>query len=254
MAPWSSRRRRCAGLALALPVLGCDDDLLGATEEAVEGSGYEAVVEIINTNCVSCHSAAGASSFGNLDLETDPCGALVNMPASAYDGVLVQPGDHSSSVFWAKVDGSNYGTVMPPAGRMADGNVNIIAQWIDDGAECDPFGGADGSDGGSNSTYTMDRVQAEIFDVSCTVCHSGDAPSSGLDLSDGVARANLVEVWGAYDQVLVVPGDPDGSFLFQKMIATAPVDGHGDPMPPAGPLSTDAITLVFGWIYEGAAP
>ena len=65
---------------------------------------------------------------------------MVGVPASepSYGAaLLVDPGNHQDSVLWAKVeDNGEYGAVMPTAGKMGQANVDIIRDWIDDGASC----------------------------------------------------------------------------------------------------------------------
>ena len=122
---------------LLLGLAGCDDTLFGG-EEVVEGAGIDAVVAVFDGSCVSCHSDAGASSFGNLSLEGDPCdlvGAPANGPYTddAGDPVsLVQAGDSGASLIWHKVaDSGDYGGVMPTSGAMDQANIDIITDWID---------------------------------------------------------------------------------------------------------------------------
>ena len=51
-------------------------------------------------------------------------------------------------------------------------------------------------------------------------------------------------------QLLVKPGDPDNSVLFETMVGTS----CAVQMPPSGPyLGTDQIDLVRTWISNGAA-
>lgn len=53
----------------------------------------------------------------------------------------------------------------------------------------------------------------------------------------------------SYEGVMknVVPGNPEGSVLYQRMI------GQGGPvMPPSGKLPDDLLKLVYDWIKQGA--
>ncbi len=135
-APWF------ATLSL-LALMGCDDTLFGG-ETVVEGSGKDAVVEVFDTACVSCHSDATASSFGDLSLEGDPCDLVGVEAAGAYDDadgdrvLLIAAGDSGASLIWHKVeDSGEYGGVMPTSGRMDQANIDIIADWIDNDATGD---------------------------------------------------------------------------------------------------------------------
>jgi hypothetical protein len=118
---------------------------------------------------------------------------------------------------------------------------------------------------------TFQQVQAQAFS-SCS-CHVGGgapvgpraAPFGGLDLSPGQAYAQLVHVPAqiAPQKLRVVPGDPDHSFLYQKLTGQLASDGsEGAPMPELraqwahGPtparLPEATLALVRSWIAAGA--
>lgn len=124
---------------LLVLLAACDDTIFGSgggggSDSGGYPEGYEGVVAIFEDNCVSCHPAGGGS--GGLDLASDPCSTLVGRPAT-YDGDLVAAGDHSASVLWHKMaDTGEFGGVMPLGGALDQATVDIVAQWIDDGASC----------------------------------------------------------------------------------------------------------------------
>jgi hypothetical protein len=253
-----------------LLAIGCDDASFGGSHE-VTGSGFEAVVEVFNAECTACHNPATAASFGDLDLETDPCGALVGEPATnpSYGAsLLVAVGDHEASVLWDKVaENGAYGGVMPTAGKMGSSNIDIIADWIDSGAECTEEGGGDPGDTGDTggpetSEYSLARVESEVLDIYCQSCHGGDEPSGDLDLSDATTIASKESSVGV---PMVVAGDPEASYIYMKMRGTHDPEwtgDRGDAMPPPGQGApaeeeggledTEALLLVYGWILEGA--
>jgi len=78
-----------------------------------------------------------------------------------------------------------------------------------------------------------------IFNQYCASCHNG-----GLDpdLREGTSY-NFITVT---DPDQVVPGDAEGSELYQRLI------GVGNIMPPSGALSNTDIDLVRDWINQGA--
>jgi len=83
-----------------------------------------------------------------------------------------------------------------------------------------------------------------IFNSKCTSCHGG---LNGVTLSSyqSVMNSNGTN----YGQI-VVPGDPGGSPLVQKLSPNPPI---GDRMPQGGPfLSNEQINLISTWINEGA--
>ena len=99
---------------------------------------------------------------------------------------------------------------------------------------------------------TLSEVQSQVFDASCTGCHSGSSPSQGLNLSEGAAYGNTVNVPSTEvpSLNLIEPGDADNSYLMQKLEGTAQ---SGVRMPYGGPyLSSTLQQLVRDWIDAGA--
>ena len=89
----------------------------------------------------------------------------------------------------------------------------------------------------------------------CTACHTnvGRAPEGGLRLDASVAYAQLVNVpsSGKAGAVRVVPGNPDGSYLIQKLEGRT--DIAGSRMPLGGPFLPQAdIDVIRAWIAQGA--
>jgi hypothetical protein len=102
---------------------------------------------------------------------------------------------------------------------------------------------------------TFSEVQTQIFDVSCAVsgCHSGGAPAAGMNLSAGLAYENIVNVVSEQDEMFyrIEPGEPDNSYLIQKVEGTA---SSGARMPFGQPaLSNELIQLLRDWVADGAA-
>ena len=102
---------------------------------------------------------------------------------------------------------------------------------------------------------TLSRVQSEVFNVSCNfaACHKG-VGSNGLNL-ESPSHAKMVNVTAfgvdAGTSILVVPGKPDASYLFEKIVKDAPA--RGARMPNTGEVLDSArIDLVRQWILAGA--
>jgi mono/diheme cytochrome c family protein len=96
------------------------------------------------------------------------------------------------------------------------------------------------------------QIQATIFTPICTACHTGANAPQGLRLDAANSYALLVNVASAEVPSLlrVNPGNPDSSYLVQKIQGTAAVGGR---MPLGGPaLSQAQIDLVRQWISSGA--
>lgn len=130
--------RRHLLIPLLLLPLGCDDTEFSNGHgggELTGAEGWEGVAEAFAAECVACHGPGGAAG---LDLETDPCGAVVDIDSPTYGAKIVAPGDHQASVLWHKMaDTSTYGGVMPIVGAMDAAVVDNVAAWIDDGAPCE---------------------------------------------------------------------------------------------------------------------
>ncbi|MFK8016785.1 MAG: Ig-like domain-containing protein [Gammaproteobacteria bacterium] len=101
---------------------------------------------------------------------------------------------------------------------------------------------------------TFESLQANIFTPLCTVCHAGAAAPVGLKLDAANSYAMLVGAASVQvpDQLRVAPGDPDGSYLVQKIEGTAAV---GQQMPLGGPfLDSEQVGQLRDWIVNGALP
>jgi hypothetical protein len=97
------------------------------------------------------------------------------------------------------------------------------------------------------------EIQDTVFTPICSVCHAGANAPQGLRLDAGNSYALLVNVASAEvpGTLRVNPGNPNASYLVQKIEGTAAV---GVRMPANGPpyLPQDRIDLVRRWIAAGA--
>jgi hypothetical protein len=96
------------------------------------------------------------------------------------------------------------------------------------------------------------RIQDTIFTPICTACHLGANAPQGLRLDAANSFALLVNVPSneVPDILRVNPGNPDASYIVQKLQGTNAV---GARMPRGGPyLSQAQIDLVRAWIAAGA--
>lgn len=114
-----------------------------------------------------------------------------------------------------------------------------------------------------NLAPTFSSIQRDIFETtdsagrtSCITCHTstGRAPSGGLNLNHDVAYDQLVNVASRAKTgaVRVIPGNPDDSYLVQKLLGTAGIVGRR--MPQNGPpyLTDGQILILKRWIEVGA--
>jgi hypothetical protein len=101
---------------------------------------------------------------------------------------------------------------------------------------------------------TLASVQANVFNPSCIVCHSGANAPQGLRLDAANSFTNLVGVASRENSsfLRVAPGAPDASYLIQKLEGTA---SDGEQMPLGGPpIPQSTINFVRQWIIDGALP
>jgi len=101
---------------------------------------------------------------------------------------------------------------------------------------------------------TLASIQANVFSVNCAIpgCHGGGTVQFGLRLDPGFSAGNLINVASPRDPNLirVIPGNPDGSFIIQKLEGTQTL---GDRMPDFGPyLPQSTIDVIRQWIQDGA--
>jgi hypothetical protein len=119
------------------------------------------------------------------------------------------------------------------------------------------------SGGGSPAaprTPTFQRIQHEIFDVSCSAdsCHSSVGNAGGLILEEGYSWDQLMNhtpsnrAAAAHGMLRVAPGDTAHSFLLAKLTNNLAA-GEGVPMPyNAAPLDDATIAVLEAWIAAGA--
>lgn len=97
-------------------------------------------------------------------------------------------------------------------------------------------------------------IQANVFTPVCSPCHSGAGAPQGLRLDADNSYAALVGVPSSEVPGLlrVEPGDPDSSYLVQKLEGRASVGGRMPLNQPALPEAT--ILVIRQWIQDGALP
>lgn len=115
-----------------------------------------------------------------------------------------------------------------------------------------------------NLSPSFSSIQREIFNVTdssgrlaCTGCHTdqGRTPSSGLVLVEGRAYQNLVGRGsiGRPGATLVIPGDPDNSYIVKKLEGTSDIAGQRMPRGNGPFLNLGQMLVIRRWIQEGAA-
>jgi hypothetical protein len=115
-------------------------------------------------------------------------------------------------------------------------------------------GGQPLSEGGSSTALSanFNSIQTNVFTPVCTACHAGASAPVGLRLDEGNSYNLLVGIPSTEVPGLlrVRAGDPDNSYLIQKLEGRAAV---GAQMPLGGPpLPVSTIAFIRQWIADGA--
>ncbi len=96
------------------------------------------------------------------------------------------------------------------------------------------------------------QIENEVLGLSCAFssCHGAGAGELTLDGLNDYER--LVDVPSAQmeGEILVIPGDSDGSYLMKKFRGEAGI--VGDPMPPGTALDAEVLAGIAAWIDAGA--
>jgi Planctomycete cytochrome C/Ankyrin repeats (3 copies) len=82
------------------------------------------VQPILRQNCLPCH---GPSQQIN--------GLRLDRKSAALKGRRIVPGSSENSFLYLKLTGNEYGTPMPPTGKLRPEQISVIKTWIDQGAE-----------------------------------------------------------------------------------------------------------------------
>jgi hypothetical protein len=149
---------------------GCDDTVFNGNEPA-SGIFLEDVLEIIDSNCLECH--AGLTAEAGLDLSTDFCGSVMT-------GGIVVPENPDSSLLYQRMRSPS--DPMPPSGRLPTTDLDVVRQWIIDGAECDGVSWTGDVDTGDSSDPGK-----QLYDAYCAGCHGADGGGN-----NGPAMASVV--------------------------------------------------------------
>jgi hypothetical protein len=135
-------------------------------------------------------------------------------------------------------------------------------QGTGDAGEIDSTSGAVSSGGDTDDEPGIPDIPSfadhvwPIFDASCS-CHKDANGAGQLRMKVDDAYINLVEVPAEQlpMMMLVQPGAPEQSYLWQKLNDTQQdVGGEGKRMPSSGLLEEAELDLIELWIVAGAEP
>jgi len=225
------------------------DEIIAEFDRALDAS-------TVNANTFLLEGSGGDGSFD--DANEVPIDAMaITVPAAnpksaIFDLAGVQLDD---DIYRVTLKGEGPSVIMDQDANVLDGEFGA------------GFPSGDGTEGGDFATTisietpmmigpTLDQIQAAVFTPSCATagCHTGatgNSLPSGMDLSDADASfASMVGISSLQQPAVlrVAAGDPDNSYLVQKIEGTA-----GTRMPAGGrpPLDPAVISEIRQWILDG---
>ena len=184
------------------------------------------VAPILKKNCLVCHG--GDNPQAGLDLRTE---------ASIVKGGKSGPGVVAGSTERSLVLSKVVAGAMPPTGdKLNKQAIETLREWV----------GQHIRHGGRDSQVTEKDV-LPVFLMRCVTCHGMRRQEGGLDLRTLASRLK-----GGRSGPPVVPGKPEESLLYQRVVASE--------MPPpellyannVRPPSQDEVALLRQWIADGA--
>jgi hypothetical protein len=212
-------------------------------------------VSTVNANTFILERSGGDGTFGD--------GNEASITAAAITTPAATPMSATFDLTGVTVPDDTYRVRL--LGSGASVILDIDANALD-GEFSGSFPSGDGTEGGDfeatftvttpPSSATLSAIQANVFTPTCAVsgCHSGAGAQQGLRLDEGFSFDNLVDVASTEVPALlrVQPGNPDNSYLVQKLEGTA---AAGAQMPFGGsPLDPALIDDIRQWISDGANP
>ncbi len=224
--------------------------------------------------CTACHAEGGdPNDPSEFSLEGDLSG-LVGRKSNESSRLLIAPGDPNSSYLMDKVLGTQamQEDLMPLGDDpLSAENLQLIRDWIASmpGEEAAPAAAPAAVPAPSAPTAApaapapdpaLEANAKAVFDEYCTTCHAeggslddpSEFPLEG-DLSILIGRKS-----NESDKLLIAPGDPDGSYLMDKVLGTPAMK---EELMPLGddPVPADKLQALRDWISamptaEAAAP
>ena len=170
---------------------------------------------------------------------------MLQLPMLGSRFLRSQAEEQVATVVPARCDGSHR-TCGRMGWRLALGT---MVSWLTFAAACD-----DGEDQDAPPTFT--ELHERVLQPSCVfaTCHQQGASAAGMMALDrDLAHAALVDVSAvaAPGRIRVIPGDPEQSYVMEKITNATPT--AGEQMPPDAPLEAERVELVRAWIEAGAA-
>lgn len=228
---------------------------------------------ILKNKCASCHQPNGTAASSNLNFENISSAylSLVNQASSQGGGILVTPGNADESYLFKKISSSKlaFGSQMPlGSAPLSPSEIELIQAWISQLKA--PFLCPEGftknpilkkcdlcidSNLISNDVYSLEVYP--IIQKKCAGCHGANGYQGIPNLQMGTPAqfvSSTVNKPSSFlsHKTLIIPGNPDNSYLIQKISNTSPDSGTKMPPPPANSLTQSEISTIKKWILSSA--
>jgi cytochrome c5 len=251
---------------------------VGSGEGGASASFQTIQDNVFTPICTVCHAGDAAPQGLKLDASNSYALLVGTKSTEVAELLRVKPGDPNNSYLIQKLEGTaSVGSQMPLGGTaLPKATIDYIRQWITEGAKAtgsitsgggtapapipppppppkvDPVTPPPPIGSGSAAKSAFKTIQDDVFTPICTICHAGPGAPEGLQLNEANSLPMLVDIPSAQISGLrrIQPGDPDNSYLIQKLEGTA---GSGQRMPRGGPYLPQAtIDYIRQWISDGA--
>ena len=212
------------------------------------------VKDVFDEYCTACHAEGGdLNDPSEFPLEGD-LSVLVGRKSNESDKLLIAPGDPNGSYLMDKLLGSKaMKEDLMPLGDdpLSADNLKLVKDWIASipGEKAAAAAVPAPSAAVAAPDPALEAKAQAVFDEYCTTCH---AEGGSLDdPSEFPLEGNLSVLIGRKsnesDKLLIAPGDPDGSYLMDKVLGTPAMK---EELMPLGddPLPADKLAALREWI------
>lgn len=183
------------------------------TIEQITLSGADIFLEL----CAQCHGSDGEGGIG-------PSFLTEEFKAT-----------YTETLLFETINEGHEATAMIGWGEVL--SADQIQQLVEFIRQMEPLGGEVEETG--PRSFSADVLP--IFEAKCVMCHGSMGGWDGSSYEGTMTTGDNAPV--------VIPGDPEGSLLGQKLLGT---HTQGAIMPPGGKLPDGEIQVILDWIEEGA--
>ncbi|MEX2124743.1 MAG: Ig-like domain-containing protein [Woeseia sp.] len=233
-----------------------DSDLETAPDEIIAMFDRELDVSTVNAETFILEASGGDGTFSDGNEEQVEAAAITTPDTNPMSATFDLSGAFlAEDTYRVRLLGSGASVILDLDANALDGEFSGTFP-SGDGAEGGDFEAVFTVAAPAETGPTLDEIQTNVFTPTCSVCHTGPMGGTlpnGMDLTSADASfANLVGVPSTQVPELsrVEAGDPDNSYIIQKLEGTAE---EGEQMPFGGPpLDQAVIDDIRQWIADGA--